>query len=111
MTEHEPGVPISRSPVQEDPSALPTIYIGVVGVLFTVIGILFCAWIYYAVDVSIAEEVYAADVVEYTEAKARQTGRLPQYRVTQKHDSDPRKSTYGIPIDEAIKLIAKEHGK
>ena len=70
------SAPIDPGPPQEDPSALPTMYLGVVGCLLTVIAILICAWIYYAMESSVEQEVFSRDLVEQREAKAAQLSKL-----------------------------------
>ena len=62
--------------MKEDPDALPTVYIGFVGSLLTVIAILICAWVYYAVDETYVEETYERDLTEVLEYKASQGEKL-----------------------------------
>ncbi len=92
---------------QEDPSALPTIYIGVVGILGTIVAILASHWIYYAVDRSIEEEnVTSAAMVEFASQETAQRERLQQYRWTDKENE-----IAGIPIEEAMRKIVEENRK
>lgn len=102
------GAPIDpNEKPQEDPSALPTIYIGIIGILGTVIAILITHFVYYAVDRSIEEEqVTSAAMVEYATQEEAQKGRLQQYRWT-----DKKNEIAGIPIEEAIRKVVEENRK
>ena len=64
---------------EDDPAAVPTLYIGLVGCLLTVIAILICHWVYYAVDEGIEQEVFARDLAVARELQAAQESRLVNY--------------------------------
>lgn len=98
----DPHNPVERT--DDDPSAFPIAYAGVVGTLVLVLTIILMSALTSSMEnAQTRAKVYAAGIPELERLHAQQIQNIQSYRWI-----DRQRGVAAIPIDDAIRLVVRE---